>query len=132
MDPFYSAPTLSVVCDVLEPATGEPYGRDPRGMAKKAEAYLKSTGIGDTAFFGPEAEFFIFDDVRFAADPYNTGFKLDNIELPTNGDADYEAVNRGHRVQTKGGYCPVPPQDSAQDIRGEMLAAMAAMDVKVE
>ena len=75
--------------------------------------------------FGPEAEFFIFDDVRFTADPYNTGFKLDTIELPTNGDTDYEGGNLGHRVRTKGGYFPVPPQDSAQDMRGEMLAAMA-------
>jgi glutamine synthetase len=132
MDPFYSAPTLSIVCDILEPATGEPYGRDPRGMAKKAQAYLQSTGIGDTAYFGPEAEFFIFDDVRFAADPYNTSFRLDSIELPTNGDTPYEGGNLGHRVQTKGGYFPVPPQDSAQDMRGEMLAAMQSMGVKVE
>ncbi len=77
IDPFFSASTLSIVCDVLEPMTGEPYNRDPRGIAKKAEAYLKTTGIGDTAFFGPEAEFFVFDDVRFKADPYNTGFVLD-------------------------------------------------------
>jgi glutamine synthetase len=132
MDPFFSAPTLSIVCDILEPATGEPYSRDPRGMAKKAEAYLKSTGVGDTIYVGPEAEFFIFDDVRFMADPYNTGFQLDSVELPTNGDTPYEGGNLGHRVQTKGGYFPVPPQDSAQDMRGEMLAAMQAMGVKVE
>ena len=88
IDPFFAAATLSIVCDVLEPLTGEPYHRDPRGIAKKAEAYLKSTGIGDTAFFGPEAEFFIFDDVRFKADPYNTGFVLDTIELPSNADTD--------------------------------------------
>ena len=117
---------------MLEPTTGEPYNRDPRGIAKKAEAYLKSTGIGDTAFFGPEAEFFVFDDVRFSADPYNTGFVLDSIELPTNSDTAYEGGNLGHRVRTKGGYFPVPPVDSAQDMRGEMLAAMAAMGVKVE
>ena len=132
MDPFYSAPTLSIVCDILEPATGEPYSRDPRGMAKKAEAYLKSTGVGDTIFVGPEAEFFVFDDVKFMADPYNTGFQLNSSELPINGDMDYEGGNLGHRVQTKAGYFPVPPQDSAQDMRGEMLAAMAAMGVKVE
>ena len=77
LDPFFAASTLSIVCDVLEPMTGEPYNRDPRGIAKKAEAYLKTTGIGDTAFFGPEAEFFVFDDVRFKADPYNTGFVLE-------------------------------------------------------
>ena len=119
-------------CDILDPATGQPYNRDPRGIAKKAEAYLKSTGIGDTAFFGPEAEFFVFDDVRFAADPYNTGFQIDSIELPTNSDTPYEGGNLGHRVRTKGGYFPVPPQDSAQDMRGEMLAAMAQMGAVVE
>jgi glutamine synthetase len=132
IDPFFSASTLSIVCDVLEPMTGEPYNRDPRGIAKKAEAYLKNTGIGDTAFFGPEAEFFVFDDVRFKADPYNTGFVLDSTELPTNSDTPYEGGNLGHRVRTKGGYFPVPPVDSAQDMRGEMLAAMAAMGAKVE
>ncbi len=132
IDPFFAATTMSIVCDVLEPATGQPYDRDPRGMAKKAEAYLKSTGIGDTVYVGPEAEFFIFDDVKFMADPYNTGFKLDSSELPINGDTPYEGGNLGHRIATKGGYFPVPPQDSAQDMRGEMLAAMASMGVKVE
>jgi glutamine synthetase len=132
LDPFFAASTLSIVCDVLEPMTGEPYNRDPRGIAKKAEAYLKTTGIGDTAFFGPEAEFFVFDDVRFKADPYNTGFVLDSVELPTNQDTAYEGGNLGHRVRTKGGYFPVPPVDSEQDMRGEMLAAMAAMGVNVE
>ena len=132
IDPFFSETTLSIVCDVLEPTTGQPYGRDPRSIARKAEAYAKSTGIGDSVFFGPEAEFFIFDDVRFKADPYNTGFKLDSIELPTNGDTEYEGGNLGHRVKTKGGYFPVPPIDSAQDMRSEMLAAMAKMGAKVE
>jgi glutamine synthetase len=132
MDPFFAAATMSIVCDILDPISGENYSRDPRSIAKKAEAYLKSTGIGDTIYVGPEAEFFIFDDVKFAADPYNTGFKLDHSELPTNGMTDYEGGNMGHRVQTKGGYFPVPPVDSAQDMRGEMLAAMAAMGVTVE
>ena len=132
MDPFFSASTLSIVCDILEPMTGEPYGRDPRGVAKKAEAYLQSTGIGDTIYVGPEAEFFVFDDVRFKADPYNTGFIVDSTELPSNMDTVYEGGNLGHRIRTKGGYFPVPPQDSAQDMRGEMLAAMAAMGAKVE
>ncbi len=132
MDPFFSASTLSIICDVLEPLTGEPYGRDPRGVAKKAEAYLKSTGIGDAIFVGPEAEFFVFDDVRFKADPYNTGFVVDSTELPSNTDTVYEGGNLGHRIRTKGGYFPVPPLDSAQDMRGEMLAAMASMGVKVE
>ncbi len=132
MDPFFAAPTMAIVCDILEPTTGQPYSRDPRGVAKRAEAYAASTGIGDTAYFGPEAEFFVFDDVRFAATPYNTGFVLDSVELPTNSDTPYEGGNLGHRIRTKGGYFPVPPQDSAQDMRGEMLAAMAAMGAKVE
>jgi glutamine synthetase len=132
IDPFFAASTMSIVCDVLEPTTGEPYERDPRGIAKKAEAYLKSTGIGDTIYVGPEAEFFVFDDVKFMADPYNTGFKLDSAELPINGDTDYEGGNLGHRVAIKGGYFPVPPQDTAQDMRGEMLAAMASMGMQVE
>jgi glutamine synthetase len=132
IDPFFAASTMSINCDILEPATGEPYNRDPRGIAKKAEAYLKSTGIADTVFVGPEAEFFIFDDVKFMADPYNTGFKLDSAELPTNGDTAYEGGNLGHRIPTKGGYFPVPPLDSAQDMRSEMLAAMKAMGVTVE
>ena len=132
IDPFFAETTLSIVCDVLEPTTGEAYNRDPRGMAKKAEAYLKASGIGDTIYFGPEAEFFVFDDVRFKADPYNTGFVLDSVELPTNMDTPYESGNLGHRVRTKGGYFPVPPVDSAQDMRSEMLGAMAKMGVKVE
>src|ERR1700749_2204119 len=132
MDPFFAASTMVINCDILDPASGQPYNRDPRGIAKKAEAYLKSTGVGDTVFFGPEAEFFVFDDVRFKADPYNTGFQIDSIELPINQDTAYEGGNLGHRVRTKAGYFPVPPQDSAQDMRGEMLGAMAKMGVKVE
>ncbi|MCX8252949.1 glutamine synthetase [Beijerinckiaceae bacterium RH AL1] len=132
MDPFFAAPTLSIVCDVLEPSTGEPYGRDPRGIARKAEAYAAAAGIGDAVYFGPEAEFFVFDDVRFSTNPYDTGFVLDSTELPTNSDTPYEGGNLGHRIRTKGGYFPVPPMDSAQDMRGEMLAAMAAMGAKVE
>lgn len=132
MDPFFAAATLSINCDVLEPMSGQPYERDPRSIAKKAEAYVTAIGAGDTAFFGPEAEFFVFDDVKFASDPYNTGFKLDADELPTNGMTDYEGGNMGHRIAVKGGYFPVAPQDTAQDMRGEMLAAMAAMGATVE
>ncbi len=132
IDPFFAETTMSIVCDILEPSTGEPYNRDPRGIAKKAEAYLKSTKIGDTIFVGPEAEFFVFDDVKFAAEPYHTGFKVDSSELPTNSYTDYEGGNLGHRVRTTGGYFPVPPSDSLQDMRGEMLASMAKMGVKVE
>jgi glutamine synthetase len=132
IDPFFAQTTLVLVADVLEPSTGEPYSRDPRGIAKKAEAYLKSTGVGDTAVFGPEAEFFIFSDVKYSADPYNTGFRVDDPELPINTDTDYEGGNQGHHVRTKAGYFPVPPVDSYQDIRGEMLSMMAKMGVVTE
>src|SRR6266513_2793454 len=132
IDPFFAETTMVIICDVQEPTTGEPYNRDPRGMAKKAEAMVKSMGGGDAVFFGPEAEFFVFDDVRFQTTPYNTGFKLDSVELPINSDTEYEGGNLGHRIGTKKGYFPVPPQDSAQDMRSEMLAAMAKMGVKVE
>ena len=132
IDPFYAETTLVLVCDTLEPLTGEPYNRDPRSIAKKAEGLVKSMGIGDTVFFGPEAEFFIFDDVKYATSPYNTGFKLNFVEFPTNSDTDYEGGNLGHHIGTKKGYFPVPPQDTAQDMRSEMLGAMARMGVKVE
>jgi glutamine synthetase len=132
VDPFFAQQTLAVFCDILEPSTGEPYNRDPRTTGKKALAYLQSTGVGDTAFFGPEAEFFIFDDVRFSSDPYNTGFQIDSAELPTNTGAEYEGGNLGHRPRTKGGYFPVPPVDSAQDLRSDMLMYMAEMGVAVE
>lgn len=132
MDPFFAQSTMAIFCDVVDPVTGEPYNRDPRGTAKKAEAYLKSTGIGDTCFVGPEAEFFVFDDVRFSSDPYNTGFKLDSSELPSNMDTEYEGGNMGHRPRTKGGYFPVPPIDAGQDYRGEMLSVIKEMGVTVE
>ncbi len=132
LDPFFAQTTLAIFCDVLEPSTGELYERDPRGICKKAEAYMKSTGVGDTVFFGPEAEFFIFDDVRFTCDPYNTGFRVDSTELPSNSGTDYEMGNLGHRPRTKGGYFPAPPIDSAQDMRSEMLSVMAEMGVSVE
>ncbi len=132
MDLFFAQPTMAIFCDVMEPDTGERYERDPRSTAAKAEAYLQQTGIGDKAYFGPEAEFFIFDDVRFATDPYNTGFKIDSSELPTNMDTEYEMGNLGHRPRTKGGYFPVPPIDSAQDIRSEMLSVMSEMGVTTE
>jgi glutamine synthetase len=132
MDPFFAAPTMAIVCDIVDPGTGEPYGRDPRGMARKAEAYVKQLGVGDAVYCGPEAEFFVFDDVKFSATPYKTGFELDHSELPTNSDTDYEGGNLGHRIRLKGGYMPLPPMDSAQDMRGEMLAAMGSMGVVVE
>ncbi|MGF1650523.1 MAG: type I glutamate--ammonia ligase [Hyphomicrobiaceae bacterium] len=132
IDPFFAQTTLAIFCDVLEPSTGEPYDRDPRSIAKKAEAYMKSAGVGDTAYFGPEAEFFLFDDVRFKSDPYETSFRLDSSELPSNMGTEMEMGNLGHRPRTKGGYFPVPPVDSGQDIRSEMLSVMAEMGVTVE
>ncbi len=132
MDPFYAQNTLAVICDIVEPSTGELYGRDPRSTAKRAEAYVTSGGFGDSIVFGPEAEFFIFDDVKFSTTPYKTGFELDSIELPTNSDTHYEVGNLGHRVRTKGGYFPVNPIDSAQDLRGEMLTVMEEMGVVIE
>ena len=132
IDPFFAQSTLAVFCDVLEPLTNEPYERDPRGIAGKAQNYLKQTGAGDTAVFGPEAEFFVFDDVRFKAEPFNCGYKIDSIELPSNMDTEYEMGNLGHRPRTKGGYFPVPPIDSAQDLRSEMLSVMADMGVVTE
>ncbi len=132
MDPFYAQSTMAVVCDILDPISGEGYNRDPRMTAKRAEAYVKSGGFGDTAYFGPEPEFFIFDDVRYSTDPYNTGFKLDDAELPSNTDTEYETGNMGHRPTTKGGYFPVNPVDSAQDMRSEMLTVMSEMGVKTE
>jgi glutamine synthetase len=132
IDPFFAETTLVLTCDVLEPTTGEPYNRDPRGIARKAEALVKAWGIGDSILFGPEPEFFIFDDVKFMADPYNTGFRLDAVELPINGDTPYEGGNLGHRIGVKKGYFPVPPQDMCQDMRTEMLGAMARMGVTVE
>ncbi|MEL6746310.1 MAG: type I glutamate--ammonia ligase [Pseudomonadota bacterium] len=132
IDPFFAQTTMAIFCDIVEPETGELYGRDPRATATRAEEYVKSTGIADTIYFGPEAEFFIFDDVRFAANPYNTGFKLDSTELPSNSDTEYEMGNMAHRPRTKGGYFPVPPVDSCQDMRSEMLSVMTEMGVTVE
>src|SRR5262249_11251069 len=132
IDPFFAETTVVLVCDVLEPTTGQPYNRDPRGMAKKAEAMVKSMGVGDTVYFGPEAECFVFDASNCASDPDNPGFRLDMVELPKNSHPDYEGGNLGHRIGTKKGYFPVPPQHSVQDMRSEMLGAMAKMGVKVE
>ena len=132
IDPFFAQSTLALFCDVIEPLTGQPYERDPRSIAKKAEAYMMSLGIGDKVFFGPEAEFFIFDDVKFSNDMYNVGYKVDSAELPSNSNTEYEMGNLGHRPRVKGGYFPVPPVDSCQDIRSEMLSVMAEMGVVVE
>ena len=132
IDPFFSAATLAINCDILEPLTYQPYNRDPRTTAKKAEAYVKASGIGDSVYFGPEPEFFIFDDVRYSTSTYNVGFRVDSTELPANTDTIYESGNNGHHIGLKKGYFPVPPLDSAQDMRSEMLAAMGSMGVPIE
>ena len=132
IDPFYQQPTLFLFCDVLNPDTAEPYNRDSRSMAKKALAYVQSAGVGDTVFFGPEAEFFVFDDVRWNTASHNTGYSFDSVELPTNTGAEYAEGNLGHRPGPKGGYFPVNPVDSGQDLRGEMLAVMRDMGLDPE
>src|SRR6478672_7926128 len=132
LDPFFAQNTLATFCDTLEPLTNEPYERAPRSIAGKAQAYLQQAGIGDVAVFGPEAEFFVFDDVRFAAEPFNCGYRIDSAELPMNTDTEYEMGNLGHRPRTKGGYFPVPPVDSAQDLRSEMLSVFLDMGVTTE
>ena len=131
-DPFSATPMLIVFCDIVEPGSGELYARDPRSTAKRAEAYLGTTGAGDTIYIGPEAEFFLFDDVRFE-DGYNTSmFAVDDIELPTNSARRYETGNMAHRPAKKGGYFPVAPVDSAVDIRGEMVATMLEMGLPMD
>jgi glutamine synthetase len=132
IDPFYQQTTLAIVCDILNPGSFSPYNRCPRGIAKRAEAYIKSSGVGDTAYFGPEAEFFIFDDVRWNTDPNNTGYSFDSTELPYNTGKVYEGGNMGHRPGPKGGYFPVNPIDSAQDLRGEMLQVMKEIGLDPE
>ena len=132
MDPFMEEPTLILRCDVVEPSTMQGYERDPRSLAKRAEAFLKSTGVADTAFFGPEAEFFIFDDIRWGADISGCFVKIDSEEASWNTEKVYEGGNLGHRPTVKGGYFPVPPVDSQQDIRSAMCLAMEEMGLKIE
>jgi glutamine synthetase len=132
MDPFTSQPQLIVFCDVLEPLTGQPYSRDPRSTAKKAEAYLSSSGIGDTAYFGPEAEFFVFDGVRFGSSQEHTFYKLDSQEGPWASAEEFDAGNLAHRPGPKGGYFPIPPVDSMTDLRAEMVSTMTGMGLSME
>jgi glutamine synthetase len=132
MDPFTAQPQLIVFCSIVEPSTGQPYARDPRSIAQKAEAYVKASGIGDTVFIGPEAEFFIFDDVRFKVDQEHTFYRIDSEEGPYNSGAEFEDGNAGHRPVAKGGYFPVPPVDSATDIRAEMVSVMVEMGLDME
>ncbi|MGH8399707.1 MAG: glutamate--ammonia ligase [Gammaproteobacteria bacterium] len=132
IDPFFEETTLNLRCDVIEPATMQGYGRDPRSLAKRAEAYLKSTGIADAAYFGPENEFFIFDDIRWGADISGCFYKIDSQEAGWNSERAYEDGNFGHRPGVKGGYFPVPPVDALQDIRSAMCMTMEDMGLKTE
>jgi len=132
MDPFMDEPTLLIRCDIIEPNTMKGYERDPRSLAKRAEAYLKSTGIADTAFFGPEPEFFIFDDVRWGSEMSGAFYKIDSDEAHWNSEKVFEDGNMGHRPGVKGGYFPVPPVDSQQDIRSAMCLALEEMGLVVE
>jgi len=132
LDPFTAQPTMIIVCNVHEPTTGEAYSRDPRSTAIRAENHLKATGIGDTVYFGPEAEFFVFDDVRFNVSMHESYYMLDSEEGPYNAGREYEEGNVGHRPRIKGGYFPVPPVDAAMDLRSEMITVMEEMGVVVE
>jgi glutamine synthetase type I len=132
MDPFTDEPTLIVTCDVVEPSDGKGYDRDPRSIAKRAEAYLKSTGIGDVCYFGPEPEFFIFDSVTWNVDMSGSSVKIVSEEAPWSSGLEMEGGNMGHRPPIKGGYFPVPPVDSLQDIRSAMCLALEEQGVEVE
>lgn len=132
IDPFSAQPTVDLFCNIIEPATGKPYTRDPRSIATAAEEYLKSTGIADTAYFGPEAEFFIFDDVRINMQMNHVSYKIDSMEGPYNSGTQYDQGNMGHRPSIKGGYFPVQPVDSSNDLRGEMTSVLMGMGVPME
>jgi len=132
LDPFAEETQINIRCDILEPMTMQGYDRDPRSVARRAEEYLKSTGIGDTAFFGPEPEFFLFDDVRFHTDMSGSMFKIDSSEAKWNSGSEFEEGNMAHRPAVKGGYFPVPPVDSSHDIRAAMCMVMEEMGLTVE
>jgi len=134
MDPFAQHPTLSVVCDIADPITRERYSRDPRWIAKKALNYLKSSGIGDAIFFGPEAEFFIFNEARFGSGPNHGFYQIDSVEgaWNTGSESDYGRPNLGNKIRLKEGYFPVAPQDTQQDIRTEMCLVMQQCGIPIE
>ncbi len=132
MDPFFQDSTMILRCDIVEPSNMQGYERDPRSVAKRAEEYLKSTGIGDTAYFGPEPEFFVFDDVRWGEQMGSSFYKVDSDEASWNTEKVFEDGNIGHRPGIKGGYFPVPPVDSLQDLRSTMCEVMEEMGVEVE
>ena len=131
MDPFFEVPTLVLICDIKDPITFEPYTRDPRFIARKAENYLKSTGIGDTVYIGPEAEFFIFDDIRFESAPNRAFYEIDSIEGAWNTGRD-EGPNLGYKPRYKEAYFPVPPMDKFQDLRTEMLLVLEGLGIEIE
>jgi len=132
LDPFFDDTTMILRCDIIEPSDMQGYNRDPRSIAKRAEAYMASTGIADTAYFGPENEFFVFDDVKWADSMGDTFFKVDSEEAAYNSGKDFEDGNTGHRPAVKGGYFPVPPVDSLQDIRSAMCLTLEAMGQTTE
>ncbi|WP_083097227.1 type I glutamate--ammonia ligase [Pseudophaeobacter leonis] len=132
VDPFYAEKTICIHCSIVEPDTGEAYERDPRGTAQKAEAYLKASGIGDVAYMGPEAEFFLFDDVRYSNSINKVSYEVDASDASWNTDTEYEMGNMGHRPGLKGGYFPVNPTDESQDLRSEMLSTMKRLGMKVD
>ena len=132
IDPFFEEPTLILSCDVIEPSDGKAYDRDPRSIAKRAEAYLKASGLGDTAFFGPEPEFFIFDGVRWSNEPGHVMYEIEEYEAPWNSGRNLEGGNRGHRPTVKGGYFPVPPIDSTHNLRAEMSLVLESLGIPVE
>ncbi len=132
LDPFTDEVTVILRCNIVEPSTGESYERDPRSVAQKAEEYLKSTGYGDSAMFGPEPEFFVFDDIKWGADMSGAFYKINSEEAAWSSGHKYEEGNMGHRPGIKGGYFPVPPVDSLHDIRSAMCTAMEQMGLKVE
>ncbi|HYE48155.1 MAG TPA: type I glutamate--ammonia ligase [Azospirillaceae bacterium] len=132
LDPFSAQPLLTVFCDVYEPSTGQPYKRDPRSIAKAAEKYMASVGIGDTCYFGPEAEFFVFDDVKFDVSMNRVLYEFTSEEGPYTSAKDYPQGNLAHRPGVKGGYFPVAPVDSGNDLRAEMVTVLADMGVAVE
>ncbi|MCK4542971.1 MAG: type I glutamate--ammonia ligase [Spirochaetales bacterium] len=132
MDPFTREKTLFMICDILDPITREKYGKDPRHIAKKAESYIASTGIGDTIYFGPEAEFFLFDSIRYATSPQESFFFIDSTEAAWNSGRIEENGNKGYKIRHKEGYFPVPPSDKFQDVRTEMTLELEKLGISVE